>query len=85
MSPVDCATTPTGGTSATLKDWLWDNYRIFVLLLPARTSEYNPIELVWNIWAQQWHMFSLRKVAEMGSPLSLCVRHTNDTEQHITQ
>ena len=52
MSPVDYVTTPTGGTSASLKDWLWDNYRIFVLLLPARTSEYNPIELIWNILAQ---------------------------------
>ena len=43
----------TGGPNAKLEDWLWDNFRMFMLLVPARTPEWNPIELVLNILVQR--------------------------------
>ena len=30
-----------------LADWLWRRFSIFVLFLPPRTPEWNPIELLW--------------------------------------
>ena len=33
---------------AILEDWLWKRFDIFVLFLPPRTPEWNPIELLWN-------------------------------------
>ena len=34
---LDRAAIHTGGPNANLEDWLWDKFRIFLLLLPART------------------------------------------------
>ena len=44
---LDNAAIHVGGKNSYLGKWLWDNFRIFLLLLPARTPEWNPIELVW--------------------------------------
>ena len=63
---LDRAAIHTGKGNSILEDWLWDNYRIFLLLLPARTPEWNPIELVWNILVQRLGVFSLRLIKEMG-------------------
>lgn len=63
---LDRATIHTGGTNTILEDWLWDNFRIFVLLLPARTPEWNPIELVWNILVQRLAIFSLEVANSLG-------------------
>ena len=63
---ADRAAIHTGGYNTILADWLWDNYRIFLLLLPARTPEWNPIELVWNILVQRLKVFSLFLVEKMG-------------------
>ena len=38
-----------------------------MLLLPARTLEWNPIELVWNILAQRLGVFSLHLIKNMRS------------------
>ena len=56
---LDRAAIHTGGENTFMEDWLRDNCRIFVLLLPARTPEWNPIELVWNILVQRLTIFSL--------------------------
>ena len=64
---LDNAAIHTGGVNATLEDWLWVNFRIFLLLLPARTPEWNPIELVWNILVQRLAVFSLELVCRFGS------------------
>eukprot|EP00985_Skeletonema_marinoi_P031247 scaffold37243_cov116-Skeletonema_marinoi.AAC.1 len=63
---LDRAAIHTGGGNETLEDWLWDNFRIFVLLLPARTPEWNPIELVWNILVQRLRTFSLHLARQFG-------------------
>ena len=61
---LDNASIHTGGMKSTLKDWLWGNFRIFLLLLPARAQEWNPIELVWNILVQGLAVFSLELVCQ---------------------
>lgn len=63
---LDRAAIHTGGENTVLEDWLWDNFRIFLLLLPARTPEWNPIELVWNILVQRLAVFSLEIANELG-------------------
>ena len=45
---LDNATNHTGKENTVLEDWLWEDHKIFVLFLPARTPEWNPIELLWN-------------------------------------
>ena len=62
---LDRASVHTGGQNTILEDWLWDNFRIFLLLLPARTPEWNPIELVWNILVQRLQVFSLELARQM--------------------
>ena len=64
---LDRAAIHVGGQNTILADWLWDNFRIFLLLLPARTPEWNPIELVWNILVQRLKTFSLFLAMQMGS------------------
>ena len=39
---------------------------IFLLLLPARTPQWNPIELVWNILVQRLQIFSLDVANNLG-------------------
>ena len=63
---LDNAAIHTGGENTILEDFLWDNFRIFILLLPARTPEWNPIELVWNILVQRLAVFSLEVANDMG-------------------
>ena len=36
---LDRAAIHIGGCNETLQDWLWDNFRVFILLLPARCTE----------------------------------------------
>ena len=63
---LDRAAIHTGGQNTILVDWLWDNFRIFVLLLPARTPEWNPIELVSNLLVQRLNVFSLQVANSIG-------------------
>lgn len=43
---LDRAAIHTGKGNSILEDWLWDILQILLLLLPARSPEWNPIELV---------------------------------------
>ena len=45
---LDNATNHTGKSNTVLENWLWEDYEVFALYLPARTPEWNPIELLWN-------------------------------------
>jgi hypothetical protein len=50
---IDNAAYHIGRENAVLDEWLWDNHGIFLLQLPPRSPEWNPIELVWNILVQR--------------------------------
>jgi transposase len=56
---LDNAAIHTGGVNTDLEEWLWANFRIFLLYLPPRVPEWNPIELVWNILVSRLQVFSL--------------------------
>ena len=56
---LDNATIHYGGGNSDLEDWLWQYFRIFLLWLPARTPEWNPIELGWNILVARLNTFCL--------------------------
>jgi hypothetical protein len=40
-----------------LEEFLWYNFRVFVLTLPARAPEWNPIEQVWNVYDQKMQTY----------------------------
>jgi hypothetical protein len=50
---IDNAQYHIGKENKALEDYLWETYGVFVLLLPPRCPEWNPIELVWNILTQR--------------------------------
>jgi hypothetical protein len=56
---LDNATIHYGGDTSDLGNWLWINFRIFLLFLPARTPERIQIEIVWNILVQRLEHFCL--------------------------
>jgi hypothetical protein len=45
---MDNAANHTGKENTVLENWLWNDHSIFALFLPAQTSEWNPIELLWD-------------------------------------
>lgn len=68
---ADNATIHSGGVNSDLENWLWDNFRVFVLWLPARNPEWNPIELVWNILVARLGTFSLEVARSIPGSHSL--------------
>ena len=56
---LDNANIHNGGLNLDLENWLWSNFRIYLLYLPASTPEWNPIELVWNIIVQRLNVFCI--------------------------
>ena len=61
---LDNATIHTGGDNYILVEWLWEYFGIFVLFLPTRTPEWNPIELVWNTLVQRLKRVDLRQLRQ---------------------
>ena len=61
---LDNATIHTGRENYILVDWLWRYFGIFVLFLPTRTPEWNPIELVWNTLVQRLRRVDLELLRE---------------------
>ena len=43
---LDNAATHSGKEDTAPEDWLWDEHCMFVLFLPAHTSEWKPIKLL---------------------------------------
>ena len=41
---LDNAAIHTGKENTVVEDYLWDTYGIFLLFLPARAPEWNPME-----------------------------------------
>ena len=56
---LDNAANHTGKENRVLEDWLWEDHGIFVLFLPARTPEWNPIELLWNCLEERLKEYDL--------------------------
>ncbi|KAL7545645.1 hypothetical protein ACHAWF_009010 [Thalassiosira exigua] len=46
---LDNAAIHSGKENRELEDWLWEYHEVFVLFLPARAPEWNPIELLWGL------------------------------------
>ncbi len=40
------------GELAVLEEILWEDYKILIVCMPARSPELNPIKLMWNILVQ---------------------------------
>jgi transposase len=70
---LDNAAIHNGGDNSDLENWLWQNFRIYLIYLPARTPEWNPIELVWNILVQRLNVFCLSAAKQIGGKHSLVV------------
>ena len=79
---LDNAANHSGKENTVLDDWLWSEHSIFVLFLPARTPEWNPIELLWNCLCQRlkhfdWsHMVSSHRV--VGAAILVLDNVTHD-------
>ena len=67
---LDNATIHNGGENSVLEDWLWDNFGICLLLLPARSPELNPIEQVWKLLVQKMKKVPLNVMREAGADAS---------------
>lgn len=70
---LDNAAYHRGKENAVLEEWLWENFAVFVLFLPARAPEWNPVELVWNTLVQRLRCVNL---AELRS------RYKNNAAAH---
>eukprot|EP00594_Rhizosolenia_setigera_P015463 CAMPEP_0178958698 /NCGR_PEP_ID=MMETSP0789-20121207/11798_1 /TAXON_ID=3005 /ORGANISM="Rhizosolenia setigera, Strain CCMP 1694" /LENGTH=376 /DNA_ID=CAMNT_0020641455 /DNA_START=63 /DNA_END=1193 /DNA_ORIENTATION=+ len=56
--------------SVNLEDWLYDNYNILLLFLPARSPELNPIELLWNFLVQRLKIYNLGLPRRTGNAVA---------------
>jgi len=50
---LDNASIHCKGDSISLDEYLWINHKIFLLYLPTRSPELNPIELMWRLLLQR--------------------------------
>ena len=60
----------TGKENTVLEDYLWETYGIFLLFLPARAPEWNPMEQVWKCGVQGLKddtLLPLNKVRQAGA------------------
>lgn len=62
---IDGAPIHTGKDNTVLEDWLWEYHEIFLLKLPARTPEWNPIELLWNCLEERLKHFDLSRLKKI--------------------
>lgn len=63
---LDNAAVHTGKDNSVLEEYLWQTYGIYLIFLPARTPEWNPIEQVWKHLVQKLHSLPLRQCQEAG-------------------
>ena len=81
---LDNAAIHCGGENTDLEEWLWVNFQIFLVFLPARTPEWNPIELVWNILVQRLNVFCLHLARRVVSGSGSLVFATKVVMDNIT-
>jgi transposase len=56
---MDNAAIHVFGENDVLIDFLWEHFRIHILMLPTRSPELNHIELLWNILVQHLKSINL--------------------------
>ena len=56
---LDNARIHNGGEHEALAEWLWTRFNIFVACLPTRSSELNPIELIWGYMVRKLNTYPL--------------------------
>lgn len=54
-----------GKENTVLEEWLWEDHQIYIVWLPARTPEWNPIELLWNCLAERLKHMSSEELVEI--------------------
>ena len=64
---LDNAAYHTGGENSVLEDFLWTNHGIFLIFLPPRCPEFNPIEIVWLTLVQRLKNFPLGLIRSVGA------------------
>jgi len=64
---LDNAAIHIGKENTVLEEWLWTNFEIYVLFLPPRSPELNPIELVWGILVQRLRIVPLDELRKIGA------------------
>jgi transposase len=73
---IDNAAIHTGKENGVLEDWLWEYIRpngdgeplkVYVLFLPTRSPELNPIELLWAILVKRLKTFPMGQFAKDAS------------------
>jgi transposase len=78
---IDNASIHRYHASAVLEEILWEDYKILLIFMPARSPELNPIELMWNILVQR-----LRRVPLTGRHIlernALAAKDSMDTFAH---
>ena len=67
---LDNATIHFGGENTVLEEWLWNIFGVFVLFLPPRSPEFNPIELLWNTLVARLKKVPLEDLYSIGSDSS---------------
>ena len=64
---LDNAAIHTGRENRVLPAWLWERFGVFVLFLPARTPEWNPMEQVWHLLVRRLKKVSLDALRHVGA------------------
>ncbi len=59
---LDNAANHTGKDNTKLEEWLWTKHMVLVLFLPARSPDWNPIELMWNCMVQRLKYFDISQL-----------------------
>ena len=63
---LDNAAIHTGRNNSVLQDYLWEEYGLFLVFLPARAPELNPQELVWKQLVGELKQLDLRVCRAVG-------------------
>lgn len=61
---LDNAPIHVGKCNKVLGDWLWKHHGVFLLFLPPRTPEWNPIEPMWHTMVKRIHAKNLTDLRE---------------------
>ena len=62
---MDNAAIHCGGENTDLEEWLYERHGVYVLFLPTRTPEWNPIELVWRHFCTHLRIHNLKLAREL--------------------